>query len=283
MLGKLAFAGALIAAAALLGAPASVGSRHAEALCFGSPATITGSGTIDGTNGDDVIVGSDAADSIHGKGGNDKLCGGAGDDKLGGGPGDDQLDGGAGNDDLDGGPGNDTLLGAEGDDTIACGTENDVADGGPGTNTAITTGFEACETVTNATAPATEPAPTPHPLKATLTADKTVPRSKSVRGGSGLFSGTLTATEGGASLVWRLSFKKLTGSAVSAHIHEGTPGKAGAVVVTLCAPCSSGAHGTVDVSGQPARRAILSGEAYVDIHTKKNPAGEIRGQIAASK
>ena len=48
--------------------------------CFGKPATITGSGLIDGTARDDVIVGSAADDTIDGKGGNDRICGLAGSD-----------------------------------------------------------------------------------------------------------------------------------------------------------------------------------------------------------
>lgn len=257
-----------VAVAALPFAVSAAGSTHEPALCFGSPATITGSGTIDGTMGDDVIVGGDGNDSIHGKGGNDKLCGGAGDDKLGGGPGDDQLDGGPGNDDMDGGPGRDTLLGGEGDDHIQCGTDEDTADGGPGSNTIVTTGFEACEQVTNGSAVAT--AVTPKPLAATL---------KGPRGRAGTFTGKLTTTGSGATLAWRLTFSRLSGAAVSAHIHRAGAGQVGPIVATLCSPCRSGVQQTTTLTGQPARNAILSGQAYIDVHTAKSPGGEIRGQI----
>lgn len=277
MVSKLVFVALIATGAVLPFAVSAPGSTHQEASCFGSVATMTGSGTIEGTAGDDVIVGSDGDDSIHGKGGNDKVCGGAGDDKLGGGPGDDQVDGGPGNDHVDGGLGNDTVLGGEGDDQLACGTGEDVADGGPGSNSAVTTGFEACETVTNATP--TETAATPKPLTATLTVGREVPRPKKTRGGTGLFSGTLTTTGSGATVVWRLTLARLSGIAVAAHIHRGLPGKAGPILVTLCSPCRTGARGTVTVTGQPARNAILSGGAYVNVHTKKNVAGEIRGQI----
>ena len=46
-------------------------SADAPPECFGKPATITGSGVIDGTAGHDVIVGSASDDTIDGKGGND--------------------------------------------------------------------------------------------------------------------------------------------------------------------------------------------------------------------
>jgi hypothetical protein len=277
---KLAFAGAVITVTALLAPALSIGSRHADATCFGSVATITGSGTIVGTDGNDVIVGSDGNDVIQGKGGDDKICGGAGDDRLGGGPGNDQLDGGAGNDDLNGGLGDDVLLGGEGDDSFECGLGNDTVDGGPGTNTAVTTGDEACETLANANPPATPPGAKTFALRALLTVGQVAPHPKGTRGATGRFAATLTVTASGASVAWRLTFGRLTGPARAAHIHVGRPGQAGgAIIVTLCAPCSSGAHGTVDVNGQPARMAILSGGSYVDVHTQKNPAGEIRGPI----
>jgi len=52
------------------------------------------------------------------------------------------------------------------------------------------------------------------------------------------------------------------------------------VIVPLCAPCKSGAHGraTVDAS---VLDALESGRTYVNVHTKKNPLGEIRGQLGA--
>ena len=117
-------------------------------------------------------------------------------------------------------------------------------------------------------------------LEATLTVGQEVSHPKETRGGSGLFTATLTRTAAGATIVWRLTFKRLTGPAVAAHIHSGMPGHSGPILVRLCRPCASGARGTVKVSGQPARRAILSGGAYVEVRTKKNRGGEIRGQIA---
>ncbi len=248
-------------------------------LCFGSAATVTGSGTINGTEGDDVIVGSDGNDFIKGYGGNDKICGGGGDDKVGAGPGDDQIAGGPGNDDLSGGWENDTILGGEGDDAMLGGPYVDSCDGGPGANTAIPAGFEACETFTNAIAPANAPTEKAFALNATLAVGQAVPRPKGTKGASGAFKATLTASASGATIDWQLSFSRLTGSVVAARIHNGMPGRSGSVLVKLCAPCRAGAHGSVQVSGLPAVRALLFGEAYVNVQTKRNPAGEIRGQI----
>lgn len=65
---------------------------------------------------------------------------------------------------------------------------------------------------------------------------------------------------------------------------HGRPGKAGGVSVPLCGPCKSGVSGTATLTAAQ-KKAILGGGAYVNVHTAKNPSGEIRGQItkAASK
>jgi len=63
--------------------------------CLGKKATMTGSGTIIGTD-HDVIVGSDGADTINGRGGDDLICALGGDDTIAGGLGDDRIDAGDG-------------------------------------------------------------------------------------------------------------------------------------------------------------------------------------------
>jgi hypothetical protein len=101
------------------------------------------------------------------------------------------------------------------------------------------------------------------------------PVPKGAAGATGLFTGTLN----GSSLSWRLTFRGLTGKATAAHIHLGRAGVAGPVAVPLCGPCVSGAHGTAKLSSK-TKAAVLSGAAYVNVHTVKNAAGEIRGQVA---
>ncbi|HEX5247237.1 MAG TPA: CHRD domain-containing protein [Gaiellaceae bacterium] len=92
----------------------------------------------------------------------------------------------------------------------------------------------------------------------------------------GQFKGTLT----GSTLKWKLTFAKLTGPATAAHIHMGAMGKPGNVVVPLCGPCKSGQTGTSTISAA-LKTAFKKHRLYVNVHTAKNPNGEIRGQLAA--
>lgn len=116
-------------------------------------------------------------------------------------------------------------------------------------------------------------------LTASLNSTQEVPKPTGVAAGAGgTFTGTVSA---GANprLTWRLTFKGLTGRALQAHVHLGSPGKAGPVAVTLCGPCQSGAKGSAPITAA-VRKALLNGTAYINVHTPTNGAGEIRGQVA---
>jgi Ca2+-binding RTX toxin-like protein len=105
---------------------------------------VTGSGTVNGTNANDLVLGSAGIDDMTGRGGADCLIGGSGADTLTGSNGVDILLGGDGNDSLLGSGGNDVLYGEAGNDTLNGGNGTDICDGGPGTDTAIN-----CETQVN--------------------------------------------------------------------------------------------------------------------------------------
>ena len=95
---------------------------------------------------------------------------------------------------------------------------------------------------------------------------------------TGTFTMTLKHAGGKYTATWKLTFAGLTGKAVAAHIHRGAVGKAGGVLLALCGPCKSGQSGKAPVTGATAN--ALNGKlAYVNVHTAKNAAGEIRGQI----
>ena len=116
---------------------------------------------------------------------------------------------------------------------------------------------------------------------ATLTAAKERPKPKgNVKRARGTFTATVKKEGDQGVVTWRLTFSRLTGRGIAAHIHRGAPGRAGPVIVPLCAPCRTGARGRVTVSAA-VLNALETGRAYVNVHTRKNQAGEIRGQLRA--
>jgi Ca2+-binding RTX toxin-like protein len=110
---------------------------QAAPRCFGSRATIVGTGgndKINGTGGRDVIVGVGGHDRINGRGGDDLMCGGGGRDLLRGKAGDDELSGGGKRDVLLGQQGNDLMTGSGGADVLLGLPGNDVLRSGPGSD-----------------------------------------------------------------------------------------------------------------------------------------------------
>jgi len=100
------------------------------------------------------------------------------------------------------------------------------------------------------------------------------PRGEPVRAG-----GSFTATLTGTTLRWKLTYSHLSGAGTAAHIHSGAKRKPGPVLVPLCGPCAATSAGTVKNVSAAAIKALKNGDTYVNVHTAKNPDGEIRGQI----
>jgi hypothetical protein len=118
-------------------------------------------------------------------------------------------------------------------------------------------------------------------ISTALTTRQEVPRPRGTRTrAGGTFTGTVTKAGTTTRLTWRLTFRRLTGRATAAHIHVGPRGRAGAVLVPLCGPCRSGQRGSVALTAR-AITALEAGRAYVNVHTARNAAGEVRGQIRA--
>jgi hypothetical protein len=147
------------------------------------------------------------------------------------------------------------------------GADDDYGYGPPATTTAPTT----------TTTPVASPA-TAYSLRSTLGIRAEVPRPNAPAGAAGVFTAKVTEKQGKATLRWTLTFRRLSGAAVAAHIHRGRPGVAGPVVVALCGPCRNGQNGRRVVNDEVAD-AISRGGHYVNVHTAKNSAGEIRGQL----
>jgi hypothetical protein len=115
-------------------------------------------------------------------------------------------------------------------------------------------------------------------------------------------NGTFTATLSGTSISYTLTYSGLSTPAVASHIHFAQRGVNGGIFAFLCGgggkPACPPAGGTVtgtitaadilapspdqglaagDFAG--AVRALRSGDTYVNVHSTRFPAGEIRGQI----
>ena len=124
-------------------------------------------------------------------------------------------------------------------------------------------------------------------VSATLKNNTEVPKPKSARLAKGAFSAKYVENKTGVTFadvagVDELTYSRLTGNALAAHIHMGKPGVAGPVVVPLCGPCKNGQTGKVHIS-KAVISALEGGKAYINVHTKKNAAGEIRGQAKVAE
>ena len=79
---------------------------------------------------------------------------------------------------------------------------------------------------------------------------------------------------------YSLTARRLTGRALTAHIHTGTPGRDGPVLLVLCNGGRCNLSGALlQAYPKSLLRTMRLLGAYVDVHTKRNPRGELRGQI----
>lgn len=113
--------------------------------------------------------------------------------------------------------------------------------------------------------------------------------------------GSFRLTINGSTISYRLTYSRLENPAAQAHIHFGDRDVAGGVIAFLCGgggkPACPATGGTVtgtitaanivgpnDQGIEPgsfaeAVRAIRANHTYVNVHTSRFPAGEIRGEI----
>ena len=120
-------------------------------------------------------------------------------------------------------------------------------------------------------------------LTATLTGDAEVPGPGDPDG-----AGTATITLRQSQVCFNMTWDNI-GGATQAHIHQGGPGVAGPIVVTLfdvadpLPPGQNAQEGCVDAEAAVIA-AIGQNPAgyYVNVHTPELPKGAIRGQLQAS-
>ena len=106
--------------------------------------------------------------------------------------------------------------------------------------------------------------------EARTTAQTAVKVSASLKGAAsatGTFTGTVTSSGTKGSLSWKLSLKPAI-SATSAQIRAGAAAT-GALQVSLCAPCSVGAHGVKVVTGA-ALKSIVGGHSGLVVRTARS-------------
>jgi hypothetical protein len=107
-----------------------------------------------------------------------------------------------------------------------------------------------------------------------------VPRPTDVLPGArGTFTGWFESQGDRVRFRYRVSFSELTGPATAIHIHLGKRGTSGRVLIPLChgGRCS-GVQETFANLSKTLVDSMQTG-AYIDVHTAKNPRGELRGQI----
>jgi CHRD domain len=114
---------------------------------------------------------------------------------------------------------------------------------------------------------------------ATLTAASEVPPSKST--GSGEATASLdTATH---ELTYDVTFTGFASDVTAAHIHGPAPeGKNAGVIVPLGNAPKSPIHGSAKLTPEQEKE-LVAGMYYVNVHSKNNPGGAIRGQLTEMK
>jgi hypothetical protein len=106
-------------------------------------------------------------------------------------------------------------------------------------------------------------------------------------------TGTATYVLRGNELSYSITVTGLVATTTMSHIHRGTSAEAGPIIVPYTVYAiqngliSSGvidltkpvASGTATISGDSLKVLLNNGNAYTNVHTGTNQAGEIRGQI----
>lgn len=114
---------------------------------------------------------------------------------------------------------------------------------------------------------------------ATLSGAKEVPPTSSK--GTGDLSATYDT--GSKVLTWSVTYSGLSGPAQAAHFHgPAAAGKNAGIQVPVKGSLTSPIKGSATLTTKQANQ-LEAGQWYFNIHTKKDPNGEIRGQVTKGK
>lgn len=115
----------------------------------------------------------------------------------------------------------------------------------------------------------------PQSIKANLTGTAETPPNDSK--GSGSLTGTYDPET--HKLTYEVTYSGLTGPAVAAHFHAPAPvGKPAGIEVPVKGSVESPIKGEATLTDAQAKN-LTDGMTYFNIHTAKNRAGELRGQV----
>jgi CHRD domain len=117
-------------------------------------------------------------------------------------------------------------------------------------------------------------------LKADLLPSTEVPPKTS--NGHGQLMGSYDTSS--KTLQWKVTYADLTGPASAAHFHGPAPvgQNAGVVIPIPKDGLASPIEGKATLTAQQ-ETDLMAGNWYFNVHTEKNPGGEIRGQVEAAK
>ena len=161
---------------------------------------------------------------------------------------------------------------------LAGGGDDDYGYGSGSTTTVDSTATATVESTATKSGKSTAAKTKTYSYRATLTPNSEVPAPKAPAKAAGVFTATVKDNGRSATVRWTLTFARLSGKAIAAHIHLGKAGVAGPVVLPLCGPCKTGANGRGTLTHDQAEM-LEEGRGYANVHTAKNQAGEIRGQL----